>query len=174
MAGFQGTLTLTAIDLQGGGAAPSVWATFPVSVPPGPGAITWLAPNATLPNATTTLLFASLTEAGVGTAFDQHLVHLTAPLNLALPRATLSATVAPQPNPDGSVDIAVSTDAVALFVTLTAGAPGRFSDNAFLLLPGAPLTVQWLPFVAGDAAADWALLKATLRIEDLSAYQVQQ
>lgn len=175
MAGFQGTLTLTAIDLQGGGAAPSVWATFPVSVPPGPGAITWLTPNATLPNATTTLLFASLTETGVGTAFDQHIVHLTAPLNLALPRATLTATVAAQPNADGSVDIAVSTDAVALFVTLTAGAPGRFSDNAFLLLPGAPLTIQWLPFVpGGDAAANWALLKASLRIEDLSAYQVQQ
>jgi len=31
-----------------------------------------------------------------------------------------------------------------------------------------------VPFLAGDAAADFALLKATLRIEDHSAYMMAE
>jgi beta-mannosidase len=169
---FVGTLTLTAIDLASG--AGRVWATLPMAAPPGPGALAWATPNATLPNATTTLLLASLVEQGASQAFDEHVVHLTAPLNLRVQRATVTATPAAQPNADGTVDIAMATDAVALFVTLTCGAEGRFSDNAFLLLPSAPRTVQWVPFVpGGDAAQNYALLKQTLRVEDHSAYATQ-
>jgi hypothetical protein len=51
-------------------------------------------------------------------------------------------------------------------------APGRFSDNAFLLLPGAPRTIVWTPFAEGDPAGDYALLNTTLRVEDHSAYAV--
>ena len=102
---------------------------------------------------------------------DEHVVHLTAPANLqVVPRVALSARAAAAPNADGSVNVTVAADAVALFVTLTAMAPGRFSDNAFLLLPTAPRNVTWIPFVAGDAAANYALLVATLRVEDMSAY----
>lgn len=166
---FSGVLALKTVDLLSGVTAS--WASLPVTVTAGPGALTWLYPNATLPNTTTTLLVASLVENGTnGTVFDEHVVHLTAPVNLAAPRATLSAVVEGQPNPDGSVDILVSTNVVALFVTLTAAAPGRFSDNAFLLLPTKPQTIQWVPFVPGNSTADWVLLKSTLRIEDHSAY----
>ena len=167
---FAGALALTTVDLATGAEAP--WETFDVAVAAGPAALAWLQPNATLPNATTTLLVARLTDAATGRVFDDHVVHLTAPANLAVRRAALAAALAPQPNADGSVDVAVTTDAAALFVTLTAAAAGRFSDNAFLLLPGAPRTVQWRPFAPGDAAADYALLKATLRVEDHSAYAV--
>lgn len=165
---FVGMLTLSTVELSTG--ATAVWATLPVTVAPGPGAVTWATPNATLPNATTTLLVARLLEDGAATPFDEHVIHMTAPANLAVTRAAVSAVVAAAPNADGSVDIAVSADAVALFVTLTAMAPGRFTDNAFLLVPSAPVTVQWVPFVAGDADVDYALLKATLRVEDHSAY----
>jgi hypothetical protein len=177
---FAGALTLTAIDLLSGASSP--WAAgLPVSAPAGPGGLAWVPhpPNATLPNASTTLLVASLQEAGaggqLGQPFDVHVVHLTAPLNLRLQRAAVTAQLAPAPNADGSVDIHVSTTAVALFVTLTCAAPGRFSDNAFLLLPSAPLVVQWLPFSdTQDAAADYATLQASLRVEDMSAYTQQQ
>jgi autotransporter-associated beta strand protein len=64
-----------------------------------------VAPNATLPNATTTLLVASLTDAASGGVFDEHVVHLTAPVNLAARRATLSAAAAAAPNADGSVTL---------------------------------------------------------------------
>ena len=167
---FSGTLTLTAVELATG--ATREWATLPFAAAAGPGAVAWAAPNATLPNATTTLLVASLLEDGAAAPFDEHVVHLTAPVNLAVRRAALTATVAGAPNADGTVDIAVASDAVALFVTLTAMAPGRFSDNAFLLLPGAPRTIVWTPFVEGDPAEDYALLNATLRVEDHSAYAV--
>jgi beta-galactosidase/beta-glucuronidase len=167
---FTGTLSLSTVELATGLTAP--WAQLSVAAAPGPGAVAWLQlpPNATLPNASSTLLLASLLEQGQAQPFDEHVVHLTAPVNLAVQRAVLTAQPAAAPNADGSIDIAVSSSAVALFVTLTSMAPGRFSDNAFLLLPSAPRTVQWLPFAAGDAAADWALLKQSLRVEDHSAY----
>jgi hypothetical protein len=69
------------------------------------------------------------------------------------------------------VDVGVSTDAVALFVTLTAAAPGRFSDNAFALLPSAPRALTWQPFLpGGDAQANRDLLAATLRVEHHASY----
>lgn len=169
---FSGTLTLTTVELGTGTTA--VWATLPVAVAPGPGAVTWVTPNATLPNATTTLLLSSLLEDGSSEPFDEHVIHMTAPVNLAVSRAAVNAVVAAAPNADGSVDIAVTADAVALFVTLTAMAPGRFTDNAFILLPGAPRTVQWIPFVHGDANADYVALKTTLRVEDHSAYSFEK
>lgn len=168
---FAGSLSLSTIDLQSGASAP--WATFQVAAAAGPGALTWFYPNATLPNASTTLLIASLTENTsdvAATAFDTHVVHLTAPLNLIVEHANVSATVADQPNQDGSVDISVTADAVALFVTLTTAAPGRFSDNAFLLLPAAPYPIKWIPFMPGNSTMDWELLKSTLRVEDHSVY----
>jgi hypothetical protein len=167
---FTGTLTLTTVDLLTG--ATATWASLPVAAGPGPGALAWVAPNATLPNATTTLLVASLVETSSSSVFDEHIVHITAPMNLVVDTtANVSALVAPAPNPDGSVNITVTADAVALFVTLTCAAPGRFSDNAFLLLPAAPNQLQWLPFVAdGNSTADRDLLASTLRVEHHATY----
>jgi hypothetical protein len=166
-AGFAGQLVLSTVDLASGAESP--WAALPVAVAAGPGAMAWLSPTAPLPNATTTLLLARLEGAG-GALIEEHLVHLTAPVNLLVPRATLASSVAASPNADGSANITVSSDAAALFVTLTSAAPGRFSDNAFLVLPSAPRLVVWLPFVAGDAEADLALLRSSLRVEDYSMY----
>ena len=49
---------------------------------------------------------------------------------------------------------------------LTTLANGRFSDNAFLMTPAKPLTIQFVPF--GDL--DLAKLKASLRVEHVAAY----
>lgn len=165
---FSGTLTLTKVDLASG--VSSVWDELPISVPAGPGAVFWVTPNATMPNVTTTLLVAKLLEDGATVPFDEHVMHLTAPVNLNVTKATVTTSLASAPNADGSVNITVVSDAVALFVTLTSMAPGRFSDNAFLLLPSTPRLIVWTAFLDGDAPSDYALLKASLRVEDLSTY----
>lgn len=51
------------------------------------------------------------------------------------------------------VQISLSADAPALFVTLESAAPGRFSDNCFALLPGAPRTVSFTPKSGAPADA---------------------
>ena len=71
---------------------------------------------------------------------------------------------------DGSVDIDVTADAVAMFVTLTTLADGRFSDNAFLIDGSGKATVQFVPF----SPVDMGKLRSSLRAEDVSAYQDQQ
>ena len=68
---------------------------------------------------------------------------------MALPKANVKFTVATVANVDGTVDITVTTDKVAVYVTLTTLANGRFSDNAFLLLPTKPMSVQFAFWRAG-------------------------
>jgi beta-mannosidase len=55
--------------------------------------------------------------------------------------------------------LTVSAEALALFVTLEADVPGRFSDNAFALIPGQPAEIFFTP---GDPAA-----KPRFRLRDL-------
>jgi hypothetical protein len=98
---------------------------------------------------------------------SSNLILLLPPVNLTLAPAAVSFSVAAQPSADGSVDIELSTDAPALFVTLTTLAQGRFSDNAFLLLPGSPRTVQYVPFVQ---PTDLDVLRTTLRLEHAGSY----
>lgn len=164
---YAGMLVLTTISLLDG--TESVWGSWNVSVAAGPGSLGWVTPTATLPNASSTLLLASLVDSS-GAVSDEHIVHLAAPVSLAVPNATLSSAVASSANPDGSVNITVSSTTVALYVTLTAAAPGRFTDNAFLLRPNTPKTVQWIPFEAGNSTEDVLLLQNSLRVEDMSAY----
>lgn len=171
-ANFTGLLNLTTIDLTMGNV--NIWRTVPVYAEPGPGTLGWATfTNYTLPNVSTSLLMATLTDNVTGTVFDEHIVHLTAPENLFIPQANLTATVATNPNTDGSVNVTVSSDQVALYVTLTTMAPGRFTDNAFIVLPGTSKLVQWLPFFdpnGNNAITNLILLNNTLRIEDMSAY----
>ncbi|PRY23715.1 beta-mannosidase [Aliiruegeria haliotis] len=51
------------------------------------------------------------------------------------------------------LSIALTAEKPAFFVALEADVPGRFSDNGFLLLPGAPVTVTFTPKVPGADAA---------------------
>ena len=166
---FEGTLSITAVDLESGNEL--LWASLPVNVSIGPGALSWVSPSASLPNASTTILVANLLDVN-GTSSDEHIVHLTAPVHMLVPKANVSAVVASQPNLDGTVNITISSNTVALFVTLTSSAPGRFSDNAFLYRPlSSPnRIITWTPFEMGNATEDIDLLQKTLRVDDMSAY----
>ncbi len=185
---FAGTLTVTAVTLATG-ATRVVYSAPALALPAGPGAALWFNVDAGI-NGNTTVLVADVYEApaqvpawraaatyasplaalGGGAApalVSSNLVLLAPPAALAAPAAAVAFTVADAVNADGTVDITLTTDAPALFVTLTALAQGRFSDNAFLLLPGAPRVVTYIPFVA---PTDYATLATTLRVEHAASY----
>ena len=98
---------------------------------------------------------------------------LAPPSALTLPAANVSFGLGPLAS-NGTVPIVLHATESALFVTLTTQAAGRFSDNAFLLLPGATRTIDFLPWEGGGLNEDGlSLLHSTLRIEHLQQYLVQ-
>eukprot|EP00040_Diaphanoeca_grandis_P031996 m.192725 g.192725 ORF g.192725 m.192725 type:complete len:1196 (-) comp32480_c0_seq1:201-3788(-) len=70
------------------------------------------------------------------------------------------------------VPITLSATNVTMYVTLTTIVPGRFSDNAFLLLPDAsPMTIEFLPWeIVDDLSLLREELNKTLRVEHLATY----
>ena len=64
------------------------------------------------------------------------------------------------------MDITVTTDNVAMYVVFTTGAQGRFSKNAFTLLPPGE-TIKFHPFLGFDID----VLRTTLRVEHLAMYK---
>ncbi|MDG1768067.1 MAG: glycoside hydrolase family 2 protein [Yoonia sp.] len=46
---------------------------------------------------------------------------------------------------DGAYTLAISAESLALFVAVEADAPGRFSDNAITIYPGAPAVITFTP-----------------------------
>lgn len=90
------------------------------------------------------------------------------PARLALPPAQLTFEIGVPKASAVGVPVTVSSSATALFVTLTTQAAGRFSDNAFLLLPSKNMTVSFLPW----GKLDEETLRATLRVEHLQEYSL--
>ena len=89
------------------------------------------------------------------------------PSRLVLPPANLSLAVAPQANTDGSINVTVSSDATALYVTLTTLSQGRFSDNAFAMAPGRTL-LTFVPLEGMKVLP--SSLSASLRVEHLQPH----
>jgi hypothetical protein len=113
---------------------------------------------------TTTLIHAVVKDTS-GAVVNNNYIPFTEPKNMKLPKAGVKFTVASSANADGSVDITVTTDKVALYVTFTTLAQGRFSDNAFVMLPGTQ-KIQFLP-IKGFEMAD---LTGSLRVEHAAVY----
>ena len=101
---------------------------------------------------------------------SEHMVQLAKPKDMRVPVAKLAFKIASTTNEDGTIDIAVSSNKVALWVTLTTLAQGRFSDNAFFL-PATKKTIQFIPNSLTTTQDHLHVLKATLRIEDFSMYR---
>eukprot|EP01051_Picozoa_sp_SAG22_P005973 SAG22_NODE_374_length_11548_cov_6.893615_1_plen_293_part_00 len=94
------------------------------------------------------------------------------PKNLTLPKATVSFTIGPGGTSAtatgagmAAVDVELTSDKFALFVTLTTLAQGRFEDNSFVMLPGKK-TIKFYPFEGFELAE----LKASLRVEHTATY----
>jgi hypothetical protein len=101
-------------------------------------------------------------RAGGGAASFNEIL-LAPPKDLVLPKASVTATVAPSPKADGTIDIVLDATATALYVTLTTLAQGRFSDNAFALVPG-QTNLSFIPI----GVLDRAVLEKSLRVEHLA------
>ena len=163
---FSGQLNITTLDFKTG--TETLLVSKPLHLAAGPGITQWLPLEMPTGYAALTQIMRAVVVAGDGTLASDNVIPLSRPADMAIENATVAFSVASAPNADGSVDVAVHSDHVAVFVTLTTRAHGRFSDNAFLLLPSAPLTLQFVPF--GEAALDMATLKSSLRVEHLASY----
>lgn len=102
----------------------------------------------------------------VGIVLPHRFALYDTPGNLQLQPATVTMSVASAPVADGSVPITLTTDHVAVFVTLTTLADGRFSDNAFMMMPSKSVVVDFVPF----GSLDMAKLTSSLRVEHLATY----
>jgi len=106
------------------------------------------------------LILASVLDTS-GAALSENVVLLTAPFNLKLPTAKVNATVSGNPP-----SVTLTSDAAALYVTLTTESPGRFSDNVVYLLPNQRTVITFIPF----GTVDINLFNSTLRVEHLQQY----
>jgi beta-mannosidase len=147
------------------GEVTSVYSNPTLQIAAGPGAALFFPIDASI-DATAYVLRATVTNASSGLALTDNWVPLLPPTNwTSLGRATVSFTVADAPASDGSFAITLTSDKLAAYVTLTTLAQGRFSDNAFFLLPGTA-TVSFIPW----AEAQGPLLQESLRIEHVASY----
>lgn len=80
----------------------------------------------------------------------------------------VTITTVVSPNDNGSASITLQSDFLALYVTLTTSAQGRFSENALHLRPSQDLTVEFLAVDKNDVNV--TLLSSTLRVEHLGMY----
>jgi hypothetical protein len=116
----------------------------------------------------TTLLVAEVTAAGGGAVKSTNVIALSAPSKWALPNATVAVGAVAADPATGGATVVVSADQTAVYVTLTTLATGRFGENAFVLLPGQPKTVQFLRFEGQPV--DLALLESSVRADHLAMY----
>jgi hypothetical protein len=95
------------------------------------------------------------------TLLDSQVVLLNTLAHARIPAAHVTAAIDTN---TGTVTLS-TTGGAALFVTVTSTAQGRFADNVLLLLPHMPLTVNFLPLVAGERPTP-----ANTRIDHVAMY----
>jgi len=159
---FNGVVTVTAIDFASGEEA--AVSTVAVSMPAGVGQTMHFG-IAGVPNATSAMLRATVKD-GTGAEVSSNLVPLTEPHRFAVANASVQFSINEAANEDGSIDIVVTSDKVAVYVTFTTLAQGRFSDNVFLMKPGTK-TIQFLPIAGYFVRSE---LASSLRVEHLASY----
>jgi beta-mannosidase len=157
---FQGTVSISAVQFATGSSMSLL--SQSVSLAAGAGVSQWLQIDMASVNANNSILIAEIVAAPSGQTVCYNVIALTTPQNMNVLPAKVSVSISNTPNPDSSIDITVSSDVPAMYVTLTTLAAGRFSDNAFFL--NKVRTIQFVPF----GALDLPTLKASLRVEDLS------
>jgi beta-mannosidase len=157
-------LTVSKVELATGAVTP-VHSEPSLSLPPGPGAAAFFTIDPAIDGAQF-VLTATVVSAG-GEVLTDNLIPLLPPSNwTGLGKATVTAVVDAAPSgPNGEVGVTLSSDKVAAYVTLTTMAQGRFSDNAFLMLPGTQ-RVEFVPW----AAEQVSVLQETLRVEHMATY----
>lgn len=160
---FGGSVVVSAIEFATG--AVSTLHSATMNMPAGPGITQLFNVNLTGIDGSHYILNAQVIDER-GSVVSNNDIALLPPVNFTLPATTLSVSVANTANPDGSVDVTVTTNAVSVYTTLTTLAQGRFDDNAFVLVPPSR-TIRFVPF----GPLDLATLKASIRVEDVATYR---
>lgn len=162
---FEGKVTVSALALDTGKV--TQLKEVDLSMAAGPGISTFFSVDMSSLDVNKTILIEEVTDASGGAVMENF--NLLAPPKYlsGVQKSTTRVTVADKLNPDGSVDVTVTSQTSAVWVTVTTMANGRFSDNAFVMPPGSR-TLQFIPF--GAKEADLAELKATIRVEDFGSY----
>lgn len=93
-----------------------------------------------------------------GVSLDQGVVALSRPA--AMPWTPVQVRCTPD-----SGGVWLTADGVACGVRLTTESEGRFADNGFMLLPGAPKWVEWLPASGNRVALE------EVKVTHLGMYQ---
>ena len=159
---FKGSLTITGIDFASG--AEKKLKVMALDMPAGVGITQQFDLGGSPVNGTTTMLHAVVTDAS-GKVVNDNYIPFTEPKNMLLPKADVTFTIGSAPNLDGSVDVTVVADKVAVYVTLTTTAQGRFSENAFVMTPGTR-KLSFIPLTGFHLAE----LAKTTRVEHAAAY----
>jgi hypothetical protein len=103
-----------------------------------------------------------------GAPVSRNLLPLGVPSAFKLPAAAITNRIKPAAAGSSAVDIELTASATAVYVWLSTKEHGRFSDNAFVLLPHVPRTITFESFVA--AGTSTKAVAASLRIEHLQEY----
>jgi hypothetical protein len=93
----------------------------------------------------------------------------TVPKDIPGLKHPVSIAIAVSQSSDGTAMVTLESDFVALYVTLTTVAQGRFSDNALHLRPHLKHVIEFLPLKHGPPV-DFQELTSTLRVEHLGSY----
>ena len=158
---FEGSVVVTSIDFASG--KETVVKTVQLDMDAGVG-VTHRFGLGVAVSAKETMLHAVVRDS-YGVEVSTNFIPFTEPKNFDLPKPQVHFTVAPTANPDGTIDITVTADKVVVYLTFTTLAQGRFSDNAFVMLPGVH-TIQFLP-IQGFVMAE---LTSSLRAEHVASY----
>ena len=186
---FSGHVTVEAVHYLSGTVTPM--SSVKVSLPAGGGALGFYcadkstAISAGSPNCTTfeelfktvpacskgaksCMLNVTVTSDADGGVVSSNMLPLALPGELMLPAADVTTAVKTAAAGAKSVDIELTSSATAVYVWLSTLEHGRFSDNAFVLLPGVSRTVQFLSFL--DAGTSSEVLTKSLRVEHLQMH----
>ena len=174
---FRGTVTLEALSFADGTVATVHVEQSSLAAGAGVSHYFYAASIANISRATHMLL-ATVRDDDSDSAVSANEILLAPPTGLTLPSAAVTAVVASTVNPDGSTNVTISTNATALYVTLTTLAQGRFSDNFFAMRPGVTRVVTFLPFATTRAVAEGGggnggvstMLARSMRVEHLQMY----
>ena len=164
---FRGTVHVSSVKFATG--ASTLVKKLTLDMPAGAGTTQWFTLGGAHPvtvDGASELLMVVVADSR-GAVKSTNPVGFARPKDMALPRASVAFHVGEQQAiaRGGTVPVTLTTDAFALYVTLTTLAQGRFEDNAFVMLPGKRV-VQFIPFEGFDLAQ----LKSSIRVEHAATY----
>lgn len=165
---FKGTLTLRSTAFVDGKVSELI--KRDLSLPAGAGVLQWFHSDEVAALNGSTHILESIVTSSDGSVASSNVIPFATPEKMMLAKSNVVVTAVTKEN--GDMVAHVTTDAVAMYVTLTTLAHGNFEDNSFLLVPPGR-DVKFLPAAPsphGSMKECFSAFANSLRVEDVSAY----